>query len=100
MSKWTPGPWQMSPYNYTEVLMAEGIGAECYYVKNEDEEQSQANAKLIAAAPELYEAADALSRLFNELLFDMSKVTQGEQDAMKAAWERLDAALAKARGEV
>jgi hypothetical protein len=54
------------------------------------EDETEANARLIAAAPELYEALEAV-------LTNNRKGVVGE--AARKAWLKAGAALAKARGE-
>jgi hypothetical protein len=82
-TKWTHGPWTAVPFTsdpqHSSVMTSSGEGvAEVF--------DSPANARLIAAAPELYEALDTFMRLG----------TMDDQSAIDAA----RAALAKARGEV
>jgi hypothetical protein len=96
-TKHTPGPWVVRPAKYpvdgqfdyavcakfsgTERCLAESFGR----VSVDDAAPAMANAHLIAAAPDLYEAcAEALAALEMNAAFD---------------WGTLDRALAKARGE-
>ena len=63
MSKWSKGPWELNTYsNYTGWSIF-GVGSGCiaerWYELDCTEEKNaemKANARLIAAAPELYEA--------------------------------------------
>lgn len=92
--KWTPGPWEMrrdgvvtesgdnnrfrfipiiSPWREDAFFEAGEVG----------HDTAKANARLIAAAPDLYEALNALDKY-------------GHTDAV---WRHAKAALAKARGE-
>lgn len=107
-TKFTPGPWAVR-YDYVVQAPSFDDGrlvpvAQPYGV-NSDGTDLFANARLIAAAPELYEALD-------QLLTDMLIAQGNMRDAAKhdPRWEgcaeaiqpRVDAAraaLAKARGE-
>jgi hypothetical protein len=63
----------------------------------EDCERDEANARLIAAAPELYEAAEEARLLIgarNDVLHEAQR-----QSNINKAWHLLNDALAKARGE-
>jgi hypothetical protein len=91
----TPGPWTAEQYHDNEWQIdaardAVATTAFCFAP------ESTANARLIAAAPELYEAA----RLFVE---EYDAADQDDGVAMmlayNAALEAAKAALAKARGE-
>ena len=96
--KWTPGPWTVTRARYpTDGEYDYGIGvrrdgreyciAETFGVAGpEFLPPAEANARLIAAAPEMAEAIDLLL-----------KSTWGT-DASHAALARVEAALAKARG--
>ena len=62
MSKHTPGPWQISKSN-NEKLSTVEIGTEDRYITllswtKDIAEEQKANARLIASAPELLEAAE------------------------------------------
>lgn len=91
--KWTEGPWRKESFSLSEEILATGnkLVAIVQSRHCESPEEMRANAHLIAAAPELYEALAALlSRVGN--------------DADAHAWfldeqENAIKALAKARGE-
>jgi hypothetical protein len=101
-TKWTKGPWSVGARfieGENEVLDAEGFSVADPSIfasrkarngrivkRVRPVEEQVANANLIAAAPELYEALDAFMRLG----------TMDDQSAIDAA----RAALSKARGEV
>lgn len=83
-SKWTPGPWAVMDYTDDEefprwcVVPLSCVGTIAHVQK------SEANANLIAAAPDLYEALEAMGD---------DRIGDAEFNAMR------NAALAKARGE-
>lgn len=58
-------------------------------------EEAAANARLIAAAPDLLEALQRLSQISDEIWVQMS---DDESRAMREAWDQADAAIAKAEG--
>ena len=83
-TKFTPGPWLFSSYKSgTSVIVIDGkeFGVATVNYPNRD-----ANAHLIAAAPDLYEALDNLEN--------------DDGSIPDHAWKLVQAALAKARGEV
>lgn len=108
-TKFTPGPWVASHDRDGHVVWMAGADEhpwefeshlrwECNHLIDEDEEcdnarnqfqQSKANAHLIAAAPDLYEA---LAEIMNH---HASNVLFGNVAMAERAWN----ALAKARGE-
>lgn len=92
--KWTPGPWthyddSKNP-QHRHVIASRGKTVAHIYCTRGDETPDAANALLIAAAPDMYEA---LSCMFDRWEPD----SDGGQDRLM--WERARAALAKARGE-
>ena len=100
-AEFTPGPWMAASSPSSVVgwpVVRQGVGRSIcsvsYLPKDVDQEvyaESEANACLIAAAPELYEAANAL-------IADIRRRYPGEE--LRCEYMRaLDAALAKARGE-
>ena len=95
MSAWTPGPWfRCGPENdsksgwFVEVAPKRAIS-----VEGRTAAEAEANAHLIAAAPDLYEA-----------LLEARKTVQCLVDEGYAGYAgqraRIDAALAKARGDL
>ena len=91
--KHTPGPWRISGYNenmgYPEPVIAGMVNGRTAYVAVciECQRMDDANAKLIAAAPELLEAL--------ELMID----THDEGGWPTASIAIARAAIAKAKGE-
>lgn len=106
-TKWAPGPWYVSSNgNISNTVMAVtgrwefGDYSECVclfqsalgpgsHKFRDEEENAKANAHLIAAAPELYEALEKLEKL--------ARVS--EDYFFDHAVDRAQKALAKARGE-
>ena len=58
-------------------------------------ENAEANARLIAAAPELLEALVNLGQIYDRIYI---KVSDGEMEIIRSAWTKADAAIAKATG--
>ena len=107
-TKWTPGPWRRGRDRGS--IDAEVHTTVAHIVTtNNDYETSSANARLIAAAPELYEVAEAPTffRVADDLYFGLKDADGGWSvnlpKEMIAFAERYmakrDAALARARGE-
>lgn len=100
---WTPGPWSGRGQ---EVTGPHGASI-CYCVANSragsgfnvqiKQAEAKSNAHLIRAAPELYEAAHDLREAQKAYLLDRGNDALGK--AVANAAKKLDAALAKARGE-
>ena len=91
---WTPGPWTVHKSRTTDdvgIIGGGGCLAECFSEirrKNENAVREQeANAHLIAAAPDLYAALDGLLGLL-----DAGSLYEPQAYAARAA-------LAKARGQ-
>lgn len=103
MSKHTPGPWKVRqrrtkpPHDYEiEDSCPEGHGL--VYVRMHNGEQ-EANARLIAAAPELFEAARGVDVLYAELHAAMPAiVNRPAGDIVMEAVRKARAAIAKATG--
>jgi hypothetical protein len=89
----TPGPWQW--VNDDDIEQAEHPFASVAEVvrifQDEDRSQRNANARLIAAAPELYAKLEGLLEYVRLFCADSSPTDAAVADAV--------AALAKARGE-
>lgn len=104
-TKWTPGPWRIDEANRT--LVARLVGGEYEYICSVDpeefsvsdmtDEENRANATLIAAAPELYEALEDLLGYFrsgNAVDVERATIKANAPEVLAAR-----AALKKARGE-
>src|SRR5690554_4275769 len=96
MSKHTPGPWFINRESEDVIegkLSIESVNAETklsYFIAQVDECKSQeANARLISAAPELLEALEAITDLY-----DTDEGCRSLQEYQAAR-----AAIAKATGE-
>ncbi len=107
----TPGPWTISTDTKSQHGLAWGgywqidgeydaVACNQYCYANTKPEVSAANARLIAAAPELLEALEALMpsnvSLTNRNIRDMHTLPM---DVEVGALRRAAAAIAKARGE-
>ncbi len=87
MNKHTPGPWHVSKSTMDRLIYADSEHAfDLAIVRDGGTADVDANARLIAAAPELLEAAQMM-RAINQ------RSTRKECDA---ACDALDAAIAKA----
>lgn len=108
MSKHTPGPWKMRnrtgnhDWNNWRIAAEDGpgrVGGICRLDESLTGEESEANARLIAAAPELLEALDDC--ITNE---NATCIVQNDVAYMirrfKAINQICRAAIAKATGEV
>ena len=87
MSNHTPGPWRIVRYGdhnplieTDEITVAEVLD-DCH----PDTEQQEANARLIAASPDLYHALKQLTGWYT-------------QSVPEGVWELVAAAIAKAEG--
>ena len=94
MSSHTPGPWAVANVGWVASLATDQTICGMYAVKSGfDHTETDANARLIAAAPDLLEAlGQTLNAMIHLELSDSSKI---EWEASKAA---AYAAIAKATG--
>ena len=101
-SQHTPGPWTFTDdpeYNCFYVDAQNGAIGVADVVRLPVKDQGLANARLIAAAPDLLAALiDAESAMFH-VLADDGFATPFDQKAMKDAMQAARAVLAKARGQ-
>lgn len=90
--KFTPGPWKFEPGESAWIQSDSGNADICEmptsYWEVSDFPELYANASLIAAAPELYEALQAAEGLFRHTFAEDGTIHK-----------QMIAALAKARGE-
>jgi len=92
VNKWTPGPWVAAlDHNSRPIVWGPGTWqiADCWHTPDG---KGWANARLIAAAPELYEALEEMTALASGPTGGVS--AQMKRDILAKA----RAALAKARG--
>ena len=103
MSGWTPGPWGVSDLFADFVKDSDGGRIADCRIDGETTEQTIANARLIAAAPDLAEALRCLSAEVNGLhAFERAfREVYGNSnwEALQHQASKARAALAKARGE-
>lgn len=93
-TKWTPGPWNVAGYlNGSCAVAAKTLIARVYSESFRDLGNETANAHLIAAAPDLYEALDRIADIVEVERREGRTEMDGETIAICRA------ALAKARGE-
>jgi hypothetical protein len=94
MSKYTQGPWTSGDDggHYAVILPDNRIAAYCGEVGAVDDEESIANARLIAAAPELLTALDLFANLDKHVNSDLWLINQEYCNQARAA-------IAKALGE-
>jgi len=105
MSEFTPGPWRVgmkNGHNANIVFNENDKGIAAVYglalhrkvdEQPEDAAEEIANANLLAAAPELYEALDVLT-----LVVGLTPIL-GDKAALQEAVDIARATLKKARGE-
>jgi hypothetical protein len=111
MSKHTPGPWKAQPREFPEgQWFLEGQWEVVSTCKTErliaeaaphiDSDSEEANARLIAAAPELLEALEYLAAIAGTgLLHRQSLDKQGMVELFEEARAAALAAIAKAEGD-
>jgi hypothetical protein len=93
MSNWTKGPWHVSRGNGVDTNQGKQVcRAPIGYERTIVGRNWKANAHLIAAAPDLYEALESL-------LDDLKMTPEINLDGWGIDTKQARAALAKARGE-
>ena len=110
MSKHTSGPWRANSamqvvrgWNYSDHVVAT-VSAQLLWHENRNKEQEEvdANARLIAAAPELYDELRTLALVANSVAYcfehNPSNFAAALNDMRECA-KSACAALAKAKGE-
>lgn len=93
--QWTPGPWFVDPVFRSEWIDgADGkTVADCRAFSFRTIEENRANAHLIAAAPEMYEA---LKRQQANIRRWLETGVAADPEESKSISDQIDAALAKA----
>ena len=94
MSKHTPGPWPSNEYTTSvfvplKAIDCERIGFSIGFVNGHREKEAAANARLIAAAPDLLSALNAM----------LTHMGMDEDEWNRPTFNQARAAIAKATGE-
>jgi len=103
--RWTPGPWKYSPddddtyWTDSKTVMAEDGAVVAVETRGWGEEAGIANAQLIAAAPDLYEALEAIVSAAGEREDALHVWLNYPEKPVRTPGSMARAALAKARGE-
>lgn len=94
-TKWTKGPWGTDEYSGFP-LDVHKAGTAVMVCRVNESKRGQANARLIAAVPELYGALEWAMRFVEQVRSESPAPKGGGEDI---AYHDARAALAKARGE-
>jgi len=104
----TPGPWEAKNFGYEKFAVMDGRGTDVAFAHR------RRDARLIAAAPDLYEALEAAREVIQEerdIMVDcatappehdiatLDPATKPYVDEYDAALAKIDTALSRARGE-
>lgn len=93
MTKHTPGPWKNEEgYRWLNARSDDRVIADMRIVGGVIEDEVKANARLIAAAPDLLEALESVADIW-------ANAKPGDQSPFGITARRIAAAIAKARGE-
>lgn len=92
-TKWTPGPWAVTGGDGTPCV-SDPFGLDVGWPSRRKGYPALANAHLIAAAPELYEALELALPIIEEL-----DTCRDDEDDPIPLVAQIRSALAKARGE-
>jgi hypothetical protein len=85
MSKHTPGPWTQDKYGDVTDASGQTIRVEGVALTGRSTEESRANARLIAAAPELLEALQAMVKEFGFDVVHPQGLVHDEPHAIRSA---------------
>lgn len=98
MSKPSPGPWTVSDIHQGPYVVCANNYAIAQMVKmtGEFDAERLANARVMAAAWELLDAAKYLSEIGDAIW--IQGLSDGEATALKRGYDALDAAIASAEG--
>lgn len=89
-SKHTPGPWEYDGPPHNIIVWSSPENRICFMTSDGP---TEANARLIAAAPDLLAALKTLSAVYDGIYVKMS---DGEMELCRRAWSEAEAALSKA----
>lgn len=91
-TKFTKGEWKIQDdgYGMIGVILKKGLGI----LIGRKSKETQANAHLIATAPDMYELLSKINNIINSELYEIELA-----DAINGISGDIDSLLAKARGE-
>ena len=92
----TAGPWELVKIKGGHQCVSKGRGV--IVLQHDSSEEAQANARLIAMAPELLEAAERALPWLGKMIADGGHLGAVAPSACVKAMEALQAAIAKAEG--
>jgi hypothetical protein len=96
-TNYSKGPWKILDQGTEQMIVSDGFHvATVPFGSRADEAMDRANACLIAAAPDLY---DAVAELLREFVDPEQSLEQFDSCVVRKTVERARSALAKARGE-
>lgn len=100
-TKHTPGPWEYykSPGYESSVNLPNGNTINQSFYGGDSSEEREANARLIASAPEMLEALKAIDEGFKDNSIKFTKERQSDSDPYHKANTLMCKAIAKAEGE-
>ena len=100
-TQWTKGPWKVERLTDTRMCSIEVTGDDrtVAHLPLRLDAKELANARLIAAAPELYDALEAALEIAESAYCVPEWLTYGRSERTDSSMDLLRAALAKARGE-
>ena len=78
----TPGPWEVGNYNYIMSKTGEFSVAVTTDLPGQNEKEAQANARLIAAAPEMHAQCKLFERAIVELVKRAKNCAYAEQTVL------------------
>lgn len=94
MSKHTPGPWRVEEWDGVPLrITTDSVIVARVEWDQPIADEDEANARLIAAAPDLLEAAQNLSAISDGIIVNL---TEAEASVLREAWVCLTAAITKA----
>jgi hypothetical protein len=92
MATWTPGPWRYDPTTY-RIVDSDGATVAVLPAAG-DQHVREANARLIAEAPALFEAVSEAQDL-NSLLLAQRSWTRSAEEIARQTLERINATIAR-----
>ena len=95
-AKHTPGPWRIDRNNSWPIYVSAESDGEGVAMMDGLLELREANARLIAAAPELLQALEWMQSLF----LPSGAYQEKFQDQLSMALEKAEAVIRKAKGEL